>query len=194
MPLDTAKARWTVLMAASGSAGSIAVGLIFTGSRVFHFHSVTSQFVFPGIAISLLIAVVKTLDPRAYVYSSLLVLLLLPLSTGSVQKGAAVLVARDLVFGLCIAASVYAASRLIPTKPSRWRAGIEVLVWIVAVVAAYAIAGGVLCAVHRPENAAVQFGILFRLSVLIGIGVSVGSVGCASVVAGMGSATTKAPG
>jgi hypothetical protein len=164
-------------MALAGTMASILVGLLFFGVQVFNYRSPACQFVIFGATISFLISVARTYDMRPLLYSSLAVIFLLPLLTNSIQKLLLDCVVRDCVFGVCIVASILGARWLKDLKPVRGKVLNEMVLWTLAVVAAYLVASSILAMLFSEGRNVGYFVYQVRLGLLVGMGVSVGTVG-----------------
>lgn len=164
-------------MTLAGTIASALVGLIFFGTQVFAYRSPAAQFIMLGALISLLISVARSYDVKTLLGSSLVVVGVLPFLTNAVQKVLVDNIIRDLLFGLSIVASVFLARWLKNSRQIRDKAINEMVLWVLAVVTAY-LAAGTLLAMRYPEGRTVAyFALQLRFGFLIGMGVSVGTVG-----------------
>lgn len=173
------KSLLLALMVGCGTAASTLIGLVLIGNSVLLHGNPAFQCIMFGFVYSVLVTAGREFNTRIYICCAIAVILLLPFSTNAVQKLQMDLIIRDLVYGLAATASVLGARYLIVSR--RFSRGImlEIALWTLSIVIAYIFTGSALAVIFKAEHPIALMQFHSRLGLLIGPGVSAGTIGCA---------------
>ncbi len=171
---STAQKYDPLIMVLSGTFGSVLIGFMVAGQSMLNYKNQGFQFILLGFFLSVLIACAKIYPSRIYLYTSLTIMLLIPFATNSLSRGIATTIVRDLIFGGCIALSLFGGKHLRQFITGSFTITLEFVLWVVSIVVAYISSGLFLALIYDRTHIIEHIAYQGRLGLVIGVGVSSG--------------------